>query len=318
MRVAIFGSGQLGSNIAAIARRRSDIELIGPAGRAARDEALRSGADVVVIATTSFLSEVAEDVRAAVTHGSNVLVSAEEAAFPWAVDEGLADELHALAVAHGVTVVGAGLNPGFAFDGLVVACTGPTARVDALAVERVADLSGFGATVLRRIGVGFEEQDFIDGVRDGRITGHIGFPQSMQVVGAKLGRRLERVEPHIAPIIATRPHRGAHVAVEPGQSAGFEQRYVGIVDGEPWFTATWVGHLDLSAIDRSPRDEIWIRGEPDLHYLVDPGLNAQTSASSIFANSFERVIAARPGWLTVADLPPAHPRSDRTTTRSGG
>ena len=184
-----------------------------------------------------------------------------------------------------------------------------------LAVERVADLSGFSSNILGRIGVGYEEQDFVDGVADGRITGHIGFPQSMQVVAAKLGRSLERVEPHIAPIIAKRPHRGQHVSVEPGQSAGFEQRYVGIVDGEPWFTAMWIGHLELSEIGRGPRDEVWVRGEPDLHYLVEPGFNAQTSTPSILANSFERVISARPGWLTVADLPPAHPRAGMSAGR---
>jgi hypothetical protein len=309
MRVAILGNGQLGTNLARIVRGRSWIELIGPMTRADREKAVASGADVVVIATTSFLTAVAEDIRTSVIHGSNVIVSAEEAAYPWAVDAALADDLHALALHHGVTILGAGVNPGFAFDGLVVACTGPTAAVDSLSVERVADLSGFGTTVLRRIGVGYEEGDFLSGVEDGRITGHIGFPQSMQVVAAKLGRKLDRVEPHISPIIATRRHQGKHISVEPGQSAGFEQRYVGICEGRPWFTAMWIGHLELSEIGRQPRDEIWVHGEPDLHYLVEPGFNAQTSTPSIIANSFERVVTAKPGWQTVADLPPAHPRS---------
>lgn len=308
MRVAILGNGQLGTNVARILRGRSGVELVGPVGRSDREDAVASGADVVVIATTSFLAAVAEDIRIAVINGSNVIVSAEEAAYPWAVDAILADRLHTLALRHGVTILGAGLNPGFAFDGLVVACTGPTAAVHSLAVVRVADLSGFGSTVLRRIGIGYEEHDFRAGVEDGRITGHIGFPQSMQVVAAKLGRTIERVEPHIAPIIAERHHHGDHLSVEPGQSAGFEQTYVGIVEGRPWFTAMWVGHLDLAEIGRQPRDEISIKGDPDLRYVVEPGFNAQTSASSIIANSVERVALAAPGWLTVADLPAAHPR----------
>jgi len=312
MRVAIFGNGQLGTNVARILRDREGVQLIGPIARADREQAVASRADVVVIATTSFLAAVADDIRTSVVHGSNVIVSAEEAAYPWAVDAALADGLHALALQHGVTILGAGLNPGFAFDGLVVACTGPTASVHSLEVERVADLSGFGSTVLRRIGIGYDEDDFLAGVEDGRITGHIGFPQSMQVVAAKLGRTIERVEPLITPIIAKRHHRGDHMSVEPGQSAGFEQTYVGIVEGRPWFTAMWVGHLELSEIGRQPRDEIRVRGEPDLHYVVEPGLNAQTSASSIIANSLERVASASPGWLTVAALPPAHPRADTT------
>lgn len=305
MKVAIYANGQLANNVAAILAQRPGIEMIGPVPRAERASAVESGAEVVVLATTSFLAEVADDIRTAVRHGSNVIVSAEEAAFPWAVDPGIGDDIDALAQQHAVTVLGAGLNPGFAFDSLVVACTGPTARVHGITVERIVDLSGFGSTVLRRIGVGYTEEEFSAGVAAGTITGHIGFPQSMHVAAAALGRQVERIEPFISPIIATQSHRAAHLSVEPGVTAGFEQRYLAIVDGEPWFTSLFTGHLDPESIGKPTRDEIWIRGEPDLHYLVQPGFNAQSGSSSVIANSLERVVAARPGWVTVADLPPA-------------
>lgn len=305
MKVAIFANGQLANNVAKILAQRDGVDVIGPTPRAERATALKSGADVVVLATTSFLAEVADDIREAVQHGSNVIVSAEEAAYPWAVNPTIGDEIDALARQHGVTVLGAGLNPGFAFDALVVACTGPTAQVHGIKVERIVDLSGFGETVLRRIGVGYAEGDFIAGVAAGEITGHIGFPQSMRVAAAALGKQIERIEPFVSPIIATRPHQATHLSVEPGVTAGFEQRYVAIVNGEPWFESLFTGHLDPGSIDKPTRDEIWIRGEPDLHYLVQPGFNAQSGSSSVIANSLERVIDARPGWVTVAELPPA-------------
>lgn len=307
MRVALYADGQLANNVARILTARRDIEVIGPVPRGERDIALRSGSEVVVLATTSFLREVAPDIRTAIESGSNVLVSAEEAALPWAVDPAVGDELDALARERGVTVLGCGLNPGFAFDALVLACTGPTARVDGIRVERVVDLSGFGKTVLRRIGVGHTEEAFGAGTAAGEITGHIGFPQSMQVVAAALGRPIDRIEPFIAPLVADRPYRGTHLSVEEGQTAGFKQRYVAIVDGQSWFEAVFTGHLDPDAIGQPTRDEIWIDGDPDLHYLVSPGFNAQSGSSAVIANSVERVVAARPGWLTVADLPPALP-----------
>ena len=59
-----------------------------------------------------------------------------------------------------------------------------------------------------------------------------------------------------------------------------------------------------------PRDEITIRGATPVHLVVEPGFDPQIGSSAMIANSLHRVLAARAGWLTVADLPPAHPRQD--------
>jgi 2,4-diaminopentanoate dehydrogenase len=305
--VAIYGAGQLGTNVSRILAGRRDTEVIGPGDRTERDYVLRSGADVVVIATTSFLREVAPDIRTAVESGSNVIVSAEEAAYPWATDRGLADALDQLAEQGGVTVLGGGLNPGFAFDALVVTATAPCARVSSIRVERVVDLRGFGETVLRRIGVGFPPGEFEDGVGRGSITGHIGFPQSMHVVAGALGHEIDRIERTINPIFADRDFNTAHIVVPSGSSAGFEQHYVALVNDRPWFDAIFTGHVDPDSLGKPPRDEIWIEGDPPLHYLVSPGFNAQSGSSALIANSVRRVVAARPGWVTIAELPPAFP-----------
>lgn len=307
MRVAIYGAGQAGTAVAELLRRRVGVEVLGPYGREERERALTGGADVVVITTTSFLREIAPDVRAAIEAGANVLTSAEEAAYPWATDPALADELDALARRRGVSVLGAGLNPGFAFDALVLTAIGAAADVASLRVERVVDLSGFGPTVLRRIGVGHTPDAFADGVDSGEITGHIGFPQSMWLVGASLGVAIERIDREIAPIVAEREHVARHVTVSAGTTAGFEQRYVGIVDGRPWFEALFVGHVDPVASGRATRDEIHVDADPPLHFAVVPGLNSQSGSAAVLANSVRRVAEAGPGWRTVAELPPGTP-----------
>jgi hypothetical protein len=307
MEVALYGAGQVAHNIASILARRSGIDVVGPAGRAKRVETLTAGADVVVIATTSFLAAVAPDIRLAVETGSNVITSAEEAAFPWAVDETIATELDQLARAKGVTILGGGLNPGFAFDALVVTALGPTAEVSSIRVERVVDCSGFGTTVLRRIGFGYTPSEFEAGTKSGAITGHIGFPQSMNVVAGTLGLTIDRIEREITPIIGDQTFEVRHLTVEAGLTAGFEQHYVAIVDGRPWFEALFTAHLDPASIGKQPLDEIWIDGTPDLHFVVTPGLNPQSASSALIANSIRRVADAEPGWTTVAALPPAFP-----------
>ena len=307
MRVALYGAGQVSRNIARILATRADVEVIGPAGREQRLEMLASGADVVVIATTSFLADVAGDIRLAAESGSNVITSAEEAAFPWAVDASLAEELDGLARERGVTILGGGLNPGFAFDALVVTALGPAAHVRSIRVERIVDCSGFGTNILRRIGFGFSETEFEAGTKSGAITGHIGFPQSMNVVAGALGLTIDRIEREITPIIGDRRYEVEHLTVEAGRTAGFEQHYVAIVDGAPWFEALFTAHLEPESIGKPARDEIWIDGTPDLHFVVIPGFNPQSASSALIANSLRRVVDAKPGWTTVAALPPAFP-----------
>lgn len=307
VRVSVYGFGQVAKGAARVLADRPGISVLGPFTRSMRADALLSGADVVVIATTSFLREVAPDIRAAVERGSNVITTAEEAAFPDAVDPALASELGQLAREHGVTILGAGLNPGFAFDALTLTAMGTAAKVDSVRVERVVDLSGFSETVLRRIGVGYTADEFAAGRRAGRITGHIGFPQSMHVVAYRLGLAIERIDRRIEPILADRPHSGAHLSVGVGRTAGFEQQYAAIVDGRRWFDARFLGHLDPRAHGVAPRDEIFVEGPTPVHVVIEPGLNPQVAAPALVANSVRRVIDADPGWVTVANLPPAYP-----------
>ena len=309
LRVAFYGAGQVGTNAAEILHRRNGIEVLGPFGRSERDAALRSGADVVVIATTSFLAGIADDVRDAVESGSNVITTAEEAAAPWANDAATADRLDALARSRGVTILGAGVNPGFAFDALVLTACGVVAEVESLLVERVVDLSGFGANVLRRIGVGHTPEAFEEGRRSGSVTGHVGFPQSMRVVAGGLGVAIERIDRELEPIFAETELPASSLTVAVGETGGFRQRYAAMTEGgRLWFEASFTGHVAPATLGLEPRDSITIRGPyGGIQLAVTPGINPQSGSASVVANSVRRVAAAPAGWITVADLPPAIP-----------
>ncbi len=306
--VAFYGAGQVSANSAAILSERPHVTVLGPFGRDARDDALRSGADVVVIATTSFLAQVADDVFDAVDAGSNVMTTAEEAAYPWGNDVAIARRLDALARSRGVSILGTGLNPGFVFDAMVLTAAGVVERLDAVRAERVVDLSGFGAAVLSRIGVGHSPDAFADGARRGTVTGHIGFPQSMRVVAGRLGVEIDRIERDLEPILAEQEHATASLRVKVGETAGFRQRYTAISRGQAWFEARFLGHVAPGAIGEEPRDAITIESPSgELRFSVTPGTNPQRGSAAVVANSVHRVIAARPGWVTVGELPPATP-----------
>lgn len=307
LRVSLYGDGQVNRNVAAVLGRRSGYDVLGPYGRGDRDQALRGGADAVVVATTSFLAEIAGDLRAAITSGSNVITTAEEAAFPLAVDAELAGELDELARGHGVTGFGCGLNPGLAFDALVLTVAGAAWDIERIRVQRSVDLSRFSSTILRRLGVGYDAGEFAAGVEQGKIHGHIGFPQSMRIVAGAVGVELDRIDREIEPIYAERAHSSASMSIPRGATAGFRQRYTGIVGDQGWYEAVFTGHVDPVANGTPPRDEIHVQGATTLHFFVEPGFDPQTGSSAMIANSIRRLVDARPGWLSVAELPPAHP-----------
>lgn len=291
--LAIYGDGRLARGVTERLRTDPGV-LVG----AARDRSqLTGGAEVVLIATTTLLRDVADDIRAAAAAGSNVLVSAEEAAYPWAVDAALADELDALARANGVTILGAGLNPGFLFDALVLTLTGLHSTPTSIEVSRVVDVSPFGPAVRSRLGLGFDRVQFERGVADGSVLGHAGFRQSMAVVASALGVVIDRVDGELEPLF------DGH-----GITAGFVQHYVATVDGAPWFRATFTGHLEPASVGLIPADTISIDSAAgSTRSAIEPGVPSLDGAISVVANSVRRVVAAPPGWCTVAGLPPAHP-----------
>ena len=308
--VAIYGAGLLGSNVAKLLSALPSVEVLGPFGRDERKKALLSGSDVVVIATTTRLRDVATDVWEAVNAGSNVLISAEEAAFPFIVDKSLAEGLDLLARQKGVSIAGAGVNPGLIFDSLVLTFLGASPRGCMIRARRVVDISGFGETVLRRIGLGKSEKDFALAVELEEILGHAGFPQSMHVVADALGIKVDYIERKLLPVIADQEiDLLGKFIIRKGQSAGVNQTYTGFVDDKPWFEAHFFGHVQLDQVDQESGDDIDLFMNDKLiqSIKIRPGIGAQTGSQNMVANSINRIMSARPGWVTVAEMAPAFP-----------
>jgi hypothetical protein len=65
--------------------------------------------------------------------------------------------------------------------------------------------------------------------------------------------------------------------------------------------------VDPGAAGLELRDSIEISGGARIHLEFEPGLDPQVTSASVLANSIPRLVAARPGWVTVAELPPARP-----------
>ncbi len=243
IKVAEWGTGMMGQGLLGyLLDRPQDVDLVGvivtnPAkdgmtvgellGRECDvamttdfEAVLAREPDVVCINTQSYLHEVAGQIEPAVRAGANVLCIAEKLAYPWASDPEWADRMDTLAKERGVSVLGTGINPGFVLDALAVMLTSVCLRVDRIEASRVNDLSPFGPTVMRTQGVGTTVEQFRQGVADGTIVGHIGFPESIALIARALGWRIGRVEETREPIVTGVERSTPHVTVAPGDVCG--------------------------------------------------------------------------------------------------
>ncbi|MDQ3553389.1 MAG: hypothetical protein M3395_03135 [Chloroflexota bacterium] len=325
LRVVLCGVGGVGRNIVRLSRERSNLQVVaaysrnpslhgrdlgelsgGPAtGTAVGDKeaALSTEADVLLIATTSFLRDVAADIHDGVGAGLDVMCTAEEMAYPWEVDAAAAGSIEEHAREAGVTVMGAGANPGYIYEVVGLALTGATWRVDRITTRRVVDLSGFSATVQRRLGVGYSSDDFAAGVRERSVFGHIGFPHTIRTFARRLGVSLDHIEETVEPILAERAITSTAVEIAAGQSAGLLQRTIGYVDSRPWFEAGFVGHVEPASAGLTPQDSYEIDGMPDIRAAVTPGFDPQSTTAAALANLLPLLVAAPPGLISVTDLP---------------
>ena len=324
----MLGIGQMGSGIARLVLDKQGLELVGACGHRAehlgmdvgraiglnRDLGIRISADldstiqttrphVAIQATCSRAADAAAEISTLVRHGIHVISIAEEMAYPACASGALADELHRLAVANKVSILGTGINPGFVLDLLVIALTGVCAAVESITATRVNDLSPYGPTVLRSQGVGLSPEEFEQGVKDRSVVGHIGFPQSIHMIAATLGWEIARITESREPIITRVRRETPFVKVAPGQVAGCLHTAIAYRDEKPVITLVHPQQIHPHLEGVATGDTIEIRGNPHVRLAGSPEIPGGTATIALAVNMIPRVLNARPGLHTMADLP---------------
>jgi len=328
IRVLLLGTGQMGSGIARLILEKQGLALVGAYGRRreragtdlgraigiGRDVGLAISADldreiahsrpqIAIHTTCSRLAQAMGELSILIRHGIHVISIAEEMAYPAATSPAGAAEIHRLAVAHGVAVLGTGINPGFVLDLLVIALTGVCCDVRSICATRINDLSPYGPSVLASQGVGLTAQAFHHGLAAGTVVGHVGFPQSIRMIADSLGWDIERIEEQRAPIISTVRRATPFVVVEPGHVAGCRHTAVAYRAGQPVITLIHPQqvHPHLEGVETT--DAIEITGTPNIRLAGTPEIPGGVATVALAVNMIPRVLSAPPGLHSMADLP---------------
>ena len=323
VRAVIFGCGPIGCSVARYAAQRTDIELVGAidideslAGRdlgevvgvdgklgvtvsADTDNVLsETRPDVVFLTTSSFMVMVYPQIEKCVRAGANVISTCEELSFPYRKSPQLAAETDRVAKAHSVTVLATGVNPGFLMDTWPLFMTGVCRQVERIRAVRVQDASPRRGPFQKKIGAGRTLEEFETLVASGTLK-HVGLPESIAMIADGLGWELDDITESIKPVIATRQVKTDFVTVEPGQAAGVRQVGRGLRAGEELITLEFEAAVGGS----ESYDAVYITGTPNLEVVIKGGTHGDIATAAITVNCIHRVVEARPGLLTMKDLP---------------
>jgi 4-hydroxy-tetrahydrodipicolinate reductase len=262
--------------------------------------------DVIIYATGSFLPNVDADIRRIIEAGVNVISPCEELAFPFKRDSQWSREIDELAKTANVTVLGTGVNPGFIFDSLVLAASGSSWDVETIRGRRVVNVSGFGENIHLRLGIGYTPQEFEEGHEAGKIAGHVGFPESIEIIAERLGISLDGdVVEEFTAMIAETPAHTKYGSVPAGKTEGFVQRATGYVDGKSFIQFELILHLRPEDAGLKPADSFEIRGTHPVNVTIQPGMDAIPATAAQLVNAIPGVLIARSGIVTVKDIPVA-------------
>ena len=253
--------------------------------------------DVAVLCTSSSLKAVIPQFEEVLKRRVPIVTTTEEAAYPAPRNQRLMKRLDEAARKAQVAVLGTGVNPGFTMDALPIALTAVCERVDSIEVHRVQDARIRRLPFQQKIGAGLTREQFDKGVREGSIR-HVGFSESIQMIGDAMGWTLDRITESIKPKIAEEPVASELLAVDPGYVAGVIQDAVGYVKGEARITL----HLEAYLGAPESYDSVLIEGSPRIHSRIAGGVHGDIATASMTVNSIPAVLTAAPGLRTMRDI----------------
>jgi hypothetical protein len=258
-------------------------------------------ADIAILSTSSSLREVKPQVAALIQKGMHVVTTCEELAYPTPAHQAAFRELDRLAQRKKVSVLATGVNPGFTMDALALMMTAPCAEVKRVAVTRVVDAATRRLPLQRKVGAGLNVNQFRRAITEGTVR-HVGLLESVHMIAASLGWKLDRVEETLEPAIAPRDLDTEYLRIPAGAAAGIRQHARAYRNGDLAISLD----LQMYVGAESPRDHVLIDGVPPIDMTITGGVAGDVATAALVVNVIPKLMAARAGVITMRDLPLLH------------
>jgi len=328
VKVIIWGLGAMGSGMADMLLKKKGVDIVGAVGRGAKvgksmydyistpkedrpdviignpEDVIKEGAaDVVLCCTDSFTKNAFDKLRLCLEQKINVVSCAEEMAYPQAQSPDLAKQLDEIAKANGVSILGTGINPGMIMDLLVILMTGCCESVDHILSKRVNSLSPFGPAVMSEQGIGITKEEFVSGVESGKLSGHVGFPESAQMIADAIGWKIDKLTQSMNPIMTDVDRKSLHGFAKAGNVAGCLMEATAFKDEKEIIKMEHPQQIEPEQVGVQTGDYVIIKGTPNVNMVNSPEIPGGIGTIAVCVNMIPHIINASAGLHTMIDLP---------------
>lgn len=256
--------------------------------------------DVAIVATTSFLGKIGSTIMKCLEAGANVVSLCEQLSYPWEFHPDLSAKIDGVAKDNELTVVGSGINPGYLMDLLPIVLTAPCETVDKIHVTRMMNSIHRRIPFQKKIGTGLTVEEFERKISEKEITGHVGLEESMQMIVAALGFKVDEiVEYPPKPVLAEEELDTPLGKVEKGNVRGLHSKGAAKQGDEEVIILDFYAY----AGDHDEYDSVEIEGRPNIKQKIEGGVHGDIGTASMIVNLIPKVYYAQPGLLTMKDLP---------------
>jgi 4-hydroxy-tetrahydrodipicolinate reductase len=163
---------------------------------------------------------------------------------------------------------------------------------------RIQDASPRRLPFQKKIGAGKTLAEFKKLVRSGEIR-HVGLPESIAMIAAGLGWKLDKITEAIGPIVAPKPVKSRFLSVKAGEAAGVKQIGRGFHRGKEVITLEFQAYLGA----KESFDAVYITGAPKMEVVIKGGTHGDIATASMVVNAIPRILKSSPGLITMKDLP---------------
>jgi hypothetical protein len=244
-----------------------------------------SEADVAVFSTRSRVADMGGDIAYAVAQGLDVVTTSEEMAYPEHAGVEAARDMDALARDKEVTIVGVGVNPGFVMDWVPAVVASASMNPSSIHVVRSVDVSRRRRQLQSKTGVGLNRAKFDKDLAEGKL-GHVGLVESAHLIALSLGKELSDVRSGAYPVL------------------GSEDYVMGVRQFAEGRAGACHIRLDLEmSMTSADFDVVEVKGDPNIKLRFEKGVFGDSATVALTVHAVERVGLARPGLITVLDLP---------------
>ncbi|MCE4606742.1 MAG: dihydrodipicolinate reductase [Desulfurococcales archaeon] len=252
--------------------------------------------DLVFHATGTWFHSIYRQLVHAIDSGADVVSTCETLSYPYYRYPELSNLLDEYAKTRGVTVLGTGINPGFLLDSLPAFMTTSMAILEEIVAVRSLDASKRRAPFQKKIGVNMDPGEYKQALASGKLTGHVGFAESVLLISRIAGLDVDRVEEGQEPIVADESISVNGVEVEKGKVIGVVGFGKGFVEDKE------VIRIGMKAgIGFEDYEEIKLLGEPEITWR-STGTHGDLGTAAVIVNMAPRVLDHQPGLVTMADL----------------